>query len=130
MVLVVFGVNTLDPELVDPEIHPSLLLKIGSPVADYALLDDFQSRIGAWLLNSTDEDTFGVPASYYRENGLTTVFNRRAAKRISVPNYAVDLGGGLGTQPVADLGELFDDRSATRKGTFTFLVPEFSNVSL
>ncbi|MFC6973773.1 alkaline phosphatase family protein [Halomicroarcula sp. GCM10025709] len=139
MVLVVLGIDALDPELVDEDRHPHLtlsahhaietidsvegepsthelwptiitgltpaehglelddgvswdnpLLNLGSTVADYLLPGGLQTRLGAWLLTNTSEDAFRERASYYADNGLTTVFDGREAKPIGVPNYVVD----------------------------------------
>jgi len=166
MVLVVLGIDALDPELVDPEVHPNLtldayrsietissvagepsthelwptiitglppeehgleledgvawenpVLRIGSSVADYVLPGGLQTRIGAWLLNNTDEDAFRVPASYYRENGLTTVFDGRAAKSIGIPNYVVDPDEEDREHSLRrSLGELFERDPGARGG--------------
>jgi predicted AlkP superfamily phosphohydrolase/phosphomutase len=61
-----------------------------SSLADIAIPDDLQTRLGAWLLTNTDADAFRTPATYYEENGLTTVFDDRKATAIGVPNYVVD----------------------------------------
>jgi predicted AlkP superfamily pyrophosphatase or phosphodiesterase len=61
-----------------------------SSVADIAVPDDLQTRLGAWLLTNTSADAFRTPATYYEENGLTTVFDGRESKAIGVPNYVVD----------------------------------------
>lgn len=139
MTVVVFGIDALDPDLVDPEIHPHLtlaeyktietlssskgepsthelwptiitglrpeehglmlkdgvawessVLRAGSKASDYVLPDSIQTQLGALLLNRTSEDAFRTPASYYEDNGLTTVFDDRAAKAIGIPNYVVD----------------------------------------
>lgn len=139
MTVVVFGIDALDPEIVDSTAHPHLtlskfeaidtissasgepsthelwptiitglrpethgltlddgvawenpLLRIGSKVSDYVLPGSIQTRLGALLLNRTSEDAFRVPASYYREHGLTTVFDGRDAKAIGIPNYVVN----------------------------------------
>jgi len=140
MVLVVFGIDALDPQLVDADAHPNLVLEThrsidtivssagepsthelwptiitglapaehgltleddgvvwenplisaGSRVADYLLPDAVQTRIGAWLLTNTDADAFRTPASYYRDRGISTVFDGRDATAIGVPNYVVD----------------------------------------
>ena len=139
MTVVVFGIDALDPELVDEQTHPNLtldhhapietlvsttgepsthelwptiitglhpsehglqlddgvawqnpLLKHGSTVADYVMPQSLQSRIGAWLLNNTSEDAFREPATYYRENGLSTVFDGYESKAIGVPNYVTN----------------------------------------
>jgi hypothetical protein len=139
MVLVVLGIDALDPELVDAAEHPNLtlashraietidsvegepsthelwptiitgltpdehglklddgvawenpLLRYGSAAANYILPDGLQTKIGAWLLNNTGEDAFRVPATYYEEEGLSTVFDGRDAATIGIPNYVVD----------------------------------------
>jgi predicted AlkP superfamily pyrophosphatase or phosphodiesterase len=141
MVLIVLGIDALDPDLVDTESHPNLsldshhsietidsiqgepsthelwptiitglepvdhglvlddgvawenpLLSVGSRAADCLLPTSVKTRIGAWLLNNTDEDAFRVPATYYDENGLSTVFDGREATTIGIPNYVVDTG--------------------------------------
>jgi len=66
------------------------LLDIGSRVADVALPDTLQTRIGAWLLTNTTADAFRTPTTYYEENGSATVFDGREATAIGVPNYVVD----------------------------------------
>ncbi|WP_135363167.1 alkaline phosphatase family protein [Halosimplex halophilum] len=66
------------------------VLEFGSAVADYLLPDSLQTRLGAWLLTNTDTDAFRTPATYYADNGLTTVFDGREAEPIGVPNYVVD----------------------------------------
>lgn len=66
------------------------LLRYGSNVADYLLPEELQSRIGAWLLTNTEADAFRLPASYYADNDISTVFDDRIAKPIGIPNYVVD----------------------------------------
>lgn len=139
MTVVVFGIDALDPELVDPDIYPHLtldeykpidtiassqgepsthelwptiitglrpeehgltlddgvawespILRGGSKVSDYILPDAVQTQMGALLLNRTSEDAFRTPATYYAENGLTTVFDDRNAMPIGIPNYVVN----------------------------------------
>ncbi|MBV0901119.1 alkaline phosphatase family protein [Haloarcula salina] len=139
MVLVVLGIDALDPELVDSTAHPNLtldahraietieseeggpsthelwptiitgltppehgitlddgvawenpLLRFGSAAADYLLPSGLQTRLGAWLLNNTEQDAFRIPATYYEEEGLSTVFDGREAAPIGIPNYVVD----------------------------------------
>lgn len=65
-------------------------LAFGSTVADYVLPQSIQMRIGGWLLNNTDQDAFRVPATYYEEEGISTVFDDRQAVAIGVPNYVTD----------------------------------------
>lgn len=139
MTLVVLGVDALDPELVDPERHPNLvldadapidtiassagspsthelwptivtglrpsehgltlddgvawehpLLAYGSSMADFVLPASLQTRVGAWLLNTTEQAAFRTPATYYEDNDLETVFDGRDTVAIGVPNYVVD----------------------------------------
>lgn len=158
MTVVVFGIDALDPELVDSEAHPYLtldryerietilssvgrpsthelwptiftglpprehglliedgvawenpLLRRGSDIADYLLPDSIQSHLGAWLLNKTSEDAFRIPASYYEENGLSTVFDDRESLAIGVPNYVVDLDSKDREHELRrSLGDLFE----------------------
>jgi hypothetical protein len=77
-------------ELADGVAWGNPLLEFGSDVADRALPDGFQSRIGAWLLTNTGTDAFRTPATYYVENDLPTVFDGRDALAIGVPNYVTD----------------------------------------
>jgi predicted AlkP superfamily pyrophosphatase or phosphodiesterase len=165
MTVVVFGIDALDPGLVDPEIHPHLtlaeyktiktlssskgepsthelwptiitglrpeehgltlddgvawespVLQVGSKVSDYVLPDSVQTQLGALLLNRTSEDAFRTPASYYENNGLTTVFDDRAAKAIGIPNYVVDPDSeDREHQLRRDMGDLFE-RDPESKG--------------
>jgi hypothetical protein len=77
-------------ELDDGVAWENLVLAALSSVADYAVPDGLQTRLGAWLLTNTDADAFRVPASYYDEEGIETVFDGRASRAIGVPNYVVD----------------------------------------
>jgi predicted AlkP superfamily pyrophosphatase or phosphodiesterase len=164
MTLVVFGIDALDPDLVDPEAHPNLalaahrpietinsvegepsthelwptiitglrppehglvlddgiawdspVLRAGSKASDYVLPDAIQTQLGAFLLNRTDEDAFRTPASYYADNGLTTVFDGRESKAIGIPNYVVDEDSeDREHQLRREMGELFErDPEAT-----------------
>jgi len=139
MVLVVFGIDALDFDLVNRSNHPNLtleshkrietiasksgepsthelwptiitglkpeshglvlddgvawenpILRYGSRVADYVLPAGIQRAIGAWLLTNTDQDAFRVPASYYEQANLQTVFDGRTATAIGIPNYVTD----------------------------------------
>jgi hypothetical protein len=139
MVLVVLGIDALDPELVDATDHLNLaleshkaietidsvedepsthelwptiitglspeehglqlddgvawenpVLRYGSAAANYLLPDGLQTKIGAWLLNNTTEDAFRVPATYYEENGFSTIFDGHEAATIGIPNYVVN----------------------------------------
>jgi len=66
------------------------LLQRGSQLADILLSDTIQTRLGGWLLNNTDADAFRMPAAYYVDNDLSTLFDQRNSKAIGVPNYVVD----------------------------------------
>ncbi len=77
-------------ELDDGVAWENPLLAALSRVADYTVPDGLQTRLGAWLLTNTGADAFRVPASYYADNGLETVFDGRDATAIGVPNYVVD----------------------------------------
>lgn len=139
MVVVILGIDALDPELVERETHPNLtleahreiatinsvegepsthelwptiitglrpedhglrlddgvawenpLLAVGSRVASTLLPDSLQTRIGAWLLNNTNQDAFRVAASYYSKNGYSTMFDGREASPIGIPNYVAN----------------------------------------
>jgi predicted AlkP superfamily pyrophosphatase or phosphodiesterase len=65
-------------------------LSFGSHLADYALPEWVQTRFGAWLLNNTRQDAFRTPATYYDENSISTVFDRREAEAIGIPNYVTN----------------------------------------
>jgi predicted AlkP superfamily pyrophosphatase or phosphodiesterase len=65
------------------------VLSVLSVIADFAVPDKIQTRVGAWLLTNTEADAFRTPASYYEKNGLSTVFDDRSSKAIGVPNYVV-----------------------------------------
>lgn len=66
------------------------LLDAASAVADRFVPQGLQTRMGAWLLTNTRADAFRAPASYYADNGLSTVFDGRASLAIGVPNYVTD----------------------------------------
>jgi predicted AlkP superfamily phosphohydrolase/phosphomutase len=140
MVLVVLGIDALDPELVDSGTHPNITLTAhrsidtidssagepsthelwptiitGLPPAEHGLvLDDgvawenpllryasaaadnlvpqrLQTEIGAWLLTNTQADAFRVPATYYPDNDISTVFDGRESATVGIPNYVVDV---------------------------------------
>ena len=61
-----------------------------STVADHSIPDGLQTRLGAWVLTNTEADAFRVPATYYGDNGIETVFDGRDAAAIGIPNYVVD----------------------------------------
>lgn len=166
MVLVVLGIDALDPELVDPADHPNLtldsyrsietinsvegepsthelwptiitglspeehgleledgvawenpLLRYGSAAASYLLPDGIQTRIGAWLLNNTGEDAFRVPATYYQNEGISTIFDGREAATIGIPNYVVDPDIEDREHSLRrNLGDLFERDQSARGG--------------
>lgn len=68
----------------------SLLLQFGSLFADYLLPNTVQNRIGDWLLTNTDADAFRIPASYYSNNDISTLFDGYDSTVIGVPNYVTD----------------------------------------
>ena len=175
MTVVVFGIDALDPELVDPEAHPHLaldryetidtilssvgrpsthelwptiitglapeehglllddgvawdnpLLRTGSNIADHVLPERVQTKIGAWLLNETSEDAFRIPASYYENNGLSTVFDEYDATAIGVPNYVVDPDSKDREHEIRrSLGGLFERDPGAETGHTTGDVEEF-----
>lgn len=65
------------------------LLAFASRISDYVLPDSIQTRLGAWLLNTTSEDAFRVPASYY-DGTASTVFDGIESLAIGIPNYVTD----------------------------------------
>jgi hypothetical protein len=165
MTVVVFGIDALDPDIVDPGEHPNLtldahraietissvagepsthelwptiitglppaehgleledgvawenpILRTGSTVADSVLPDAVQTRLGAWLLNNTDEDAFRMPASYYEERGLSTLLDGEHRQAIGIPNYVVDGDSeDREHQLRQEMGELFE-RDPDAKG--------------
>lgn len=66
------------------------ILRIGSRVGGKVLPNSVRVRLGAWLLDNTDEGNFRGPASYYEKHGIPTVFDDVEAKPIGIPNYVVD----------------------------------------
>jgi predicted AlkP superfamily phosphohydrolase/phosphomutase len=95
------------------------LIALGSEVADYVVPDGVQTRVGAWLLNNTEQDAFRVPATYYNENGLETLFDGREAKAIGVPNYVTNPDDEDREHELRrDMGELFE-RDTDAKGGHT-----------
>jgi predicted AlkP superfamily pyrophosphatase or phosphodiesterase len=172
MTLVVFGIDALDPALVDSNTHPHLtltehssietissstgepsthelwptiitglrpdehgltlddgvawespVLRAGSKASDYVLPDSVQTQLGALLLNRTSEDAFRTPASYYADNGLTTVFDGREVQTIGIPNYVVDPDtDDREHQLRRNMGELFE-RDPESKGGHTSADP-------
>lgn len=165
MTLVVFGIDALDPELIDSEKHQNLalnhyktietissskgepsthelwptiitglppnehgltlnegvawenpILQAGSRFSDYVLPDSVQTKVGALLLNRTSEDAFRMPAKYYEDRDLTTLFDGRVAKAIGIPNYVTDSDSeDREHQLRRNMGELFE-RDPESKG--------------
>jgi predicted AlkP superfamily pyrophosphatase or phosphodiesterase len=68
----------------------SPVINLGSRFSNFFVPKQVQVKIGAWLLDNTDEGNFRAPASYYENNGLSTVFDGVKAKPIGVPNYVTD----------------------------------------
>jgi predicted AlkP superfamily pyrophosphatase or phosphodiesterase len=93
------------------------LFKYGSDLADIFVPDPLQTRIGAWLLNNTREDAFRVPASYFDQNDLPTVFDDHASKPIGIPNYVTDpTEDDREHQLRRHLGDLFERAPEARGG--------------
>ncbi|WP_256289031.1 alkaline phosphatase family protein [Halobellus inordinatus] len=139
MTLIVFGIDAMDPDLVEPDRHPHLTLdshrsietiisasgepnthelwptiitglhpdehglviedgvawdnqwlNLASDLAEGFLPKSVRTKIGMWLLNTTDQDAFRTPATYYSEHNLSTVFDGHEATAIGVPNYVTD----------------------------------------
>lgn len=139
MTVAVFGIDALDPDLVNPESHPHLTLeahsrvstinssagepsthelwptiitglppsehgiqlddgvawdspalRFGSRVAEHLLPGAIRTWLGNWLLTNTGSNAFQIPATYYPENDISTLFDDRNAKAIGIPNYVVD----------------------------------------
>jgi predicted AlkP superfamily phosphohydrolase/phosphomutase len=87
----------------------SPVLRFGSSVADTILPDRLQSRLGAWLLNNTENDVFRTPTSYYEKNGVSTLFDAYDAKTIGIPNYVTNLDVEDREHELRrNLGELFE----------------------
>lgn len=85
------------------------VLNIGSSVADYLIPDGLQAQVGKWLLNNTEADTFRTPATYYSENGISTVFDGHDSKAIGVPNYVINTDEEDREHVLRkDMGELFE----------------------
>lgn len=166
MTVVVFGIDALDPELVDPEEHPNLtleshdrietisssagepsthelwptiitgvspedhglqledgvawdtsILNAGSVIGNILLPDPVRTRIGAWILNNTAQDTFRVKTSYYKNNDIETVFDSRTATAIGIPNYVTNSGSeDREHQLRRDLGDLFERNPEFKSG--------------
>lgn len=102
------------------------LLRAASDVSDHVLPESVQRRLGAWLLNNTAEDAFRVPATYYEQNGLSTVFDGRTSRAIGVPNYVVDPDSeDREHQLRRDMGTLFERDPDARGGHTSTDVGEF-----
>lgn len=83
------------------------------------LPDSFRTKVGAWLLNQTEEDAFRMPASYYSDNHLETVFTGRSSKAIGIPNFVVDPDDEDREHELRkNMGELFE-RDPGEKGGHT-----------
>lgn len=136
MTIIVFGIDAMDPNLVEPDCHPHLTLdsyrsietiisasgepsthelwptiitglhpdehglviengvawenrwlNLASDFAKGVIPKSVRTKIGMWLLNTTDQDAFRTSSTYYGDNNLTTVFNGHEATAIGIPNY-------------------------------------------
>ena len=113
-------------ELDDGVAWENPLLRVASSAGDYVLPDSLQTALGAWLLNNTAEDAFRVPATYYEENDLPTVFDGIASKAIGVPNYVVDPNSeDREHQLRRDMGKLFERDPDAKGGHSSADVEEF-----
>ncbi|TKX86635.1 hypothetical protein EXE43_07375 [Halorubrum sp. SS5] len=84
------------------------VFNLGSKVANVVLPKRVRVRLGAWLLDNTNEGNFRAPASYYQEHGLSTVFDGVNAKPIGIPNYVVDPNNSDREHELRkDMGDLF-----------------------
>ncbi|MFC3956982.1 alkaline phosphatase family protein [Halovivax cerinus] len=104
--------------------HP--LLRMARTVATYTVPDTIQTRVGAWLLNNTSEDAFRVPATYYVEHGLSTVFDSVSAKAIGIPNYVTNPDREDREHRIRrEMGSLFERNPDTQGGHTSSDVTEF-----
>jgi len=165
MVVVVLGIDALDPDIVNPDEHPNIvlehhqpietivssagepsthelwptiitgltpenhgltldggvawqnpLLRFGREIASRTMTDSMRTRIGAWILNNTEEDQFRTPATYYSDNGIRTIFDGRSSRAIGIPNYVVDPNDEDREHELRkSMGELFK-RDSDKKG--------------
>jgi len=107
------------------------VLRAGSKLGDYVLPESLQTRFGAWLLNETSEDAFRVRATYYEENGLSTVFDGHESKAIGIPNYVVDPDSeDREHQLRREMGELFERDPGAKGGHTSENVEEFYELCL
>ncbi|MFB6283492.1 MAG: alkaline phosphatase family protein [Halobacteria archaeon] len=104
-------------ELDDGVAWENPVIRMGRDYAGPVIPDGLQARIGSWLLNNTDEDAFRTEATYYEENGFSTVFDGREAKPIGIPNYVVDPDETDREHELRkDMGELFERDSEAKGG--------------
>lgn len=100
------------------------IIQVGSQLAEYVLPQSIRTRIGALLLNRTSVDTFRTSASYYADNGYTTLFDGRKSKEIGIPNYVVNPGEkDREHQLRKEMGKLFE-RDPEARGGHTSADPE------
>ena len=93
------------------------VLNVASSIGNYLLPETIRTRIGAWLLNNTGQDSFRVEANYYPENGIETVFDGRKAATIGIPNYVTDPNSeDREHQLRRSLGDLFERDPNTESG--------------
>lgn len=88
-------ITGLPPEAHGIELEEGLawenpIFSAASRLSTVLLPKQVQVKLGAWLLDNTDEGNFRMPASYYEEHGLETVFDDATAKAIGIPNYVID----------------------------------------
>lgn len=96
------------------------VLRYGSRVANHILPDNLQTRIGGWLLNKTNQDAFRVPATYYDDNNIETIFDGRQAVAIGIPNYVTDPDDEDREHRLRrSMGDLFERDRSVRGGHVT-----------
>jgi hypothetical protein len=101
------------------------LLAFASRISDFVLPDSVQTRLGAWLLNTTSEDAFRVPASYY-DGTASTIFNGVESLAIGIPNYVTDPDSeDREHQLRRQMGTLFERDPEAKGGHTTTDVREF-----
>ncbi len=115
MTVVVFGIDALDPDIVDPAEHPHLALDAHAAIETIPSVAGEPSTHELWPINNTDEDAFRMPASYYEEQGLTTLLDGEDRRAIGVPNYVVEDTEDREHQLRREMGDLFE-RDPDAKG--------------
>lgn len=66
------------------------LVELSSRVASTVVPGGLRERVGALLLRAGAEGTAQKTPEYYRRRGLSTVFDGRRSKAVSIPNYVTE----------------------------------------